>query len=132
MDRNIMVTKTTTFGGVLLVGIGLLGFIAPNFMGMHLSAAHNVMLLLSGVSAVYFGLMATEAAGRTYCLAFGAVYCLFGLAGFVAGGAGYTLTIVPGALVLGTMDHLAHLILGAVFLSAGWLQIPATATPPAR
>ena len=127
-----MVTKTTTFGGVLLVGIGLLGFIAPNFMGMHLSAAHNVMLLLSGVSAVYFGLMATEAAGRNYCLAFGAVYCLFGLAGLVAGGAGYTLTIVPGALVLGTMDHLAHLILGAVFLSAGWLQIPARATPPSR
>ena len=132
MNANIMITKTTTFGGVLLVVVGLLGFIAPNFMGMHLSAAHNVMLLLSGVLAFYFGLMATEAAGRTFCLVFGAVYCLFGLAGFVAGGMGYTLPIMPGALVLGTMDHLAHLILGAVFLSAGWFQKSATAASSAR
>ena len=121
-----MVTKTTTFGGVLLVVVGLLGFIAPNFMGMHLSAAHNVMLVLSGVLAFYFGLMATEAAGRTFCLAFGAVYCLFGLAGFVAGVTGHTF--IPGSLVLGTMDHLAHLILGAIFLSAGFVQKPAMAS----
>src|ERR1044071_639929 len=38
---------------------------------------------------------------------------------------GCTLTIVPVALVLGTMHHLAHLILGAEFLSAGWGQKPA-------
>src|SRR5437763_16763397 len=47
-ERNIMITKTTTFGGALLVVTGLLGFAAPGFMGMHLSAAHNVVLLLSG------------------------------------------------------------------------------------
>jgi hypothetical protein len=128
MNTNFMVTKTTTFGGVLLVIVGLLGFIAPNFMGMHLSAAHNVVLLLSGVLAIYFGLMATQAAGRAFCLAFGTVFCLLGLAGFVAGGTGYTF--IPGSLVLGTMDHLAHLILGAVFLSVGWVQKPATS--PAR
>jgi hypothetical protein len=41
-ERNIMVanmtiTKATTFGGAFLVLVGLLGFIAPGFMGMHLS-----------------------------------------------------------------------------------------------
>ena len=132
MNTNIVVTKTATFGGALLVVVGLLGFIAPGFMGMHLSAAHNVVLLLSGVVAIYFGLMATQAAGRTFCLVFGAVYGLLGLVGFVSGGQNYTFTIIPGALVLGTMDHLVHLILGAVFLSVGWVQKPATATPPAR
>ena len=132
MNTNIVVTKTATFGGALLVLTGLLGFIAPGFMGMHLSAAHNVLLLLSGALAIYFGLMATQAAGRTFCLVFGTVYGVLGLAGFVAGGPGYTLTIIPGALMLGTMDHLVHLILGAVFLSVGWVQKPATATPPAR
>jgi len=131
-ERNSMVTKTTTFGGALLVVTGLLGFIAPGFMGMHLSEAHNVVFLLSGALAIYFGLMATQAAGRTFCLVFGAVYSLLGLAGFVAGGAGYTFTMAPGALVLGTMDHLVHLILGAVFLSVGWVQKPSTAAPPAR
>jgi len=120
-----MVTKTTTFGGALLILTGLIGFIAPGFMGMHLSAAHNIVLLVSGAMAVYFGLIATQAAGRTFCLAFGAVFCLFGLAGFVAGVTGYTF--IPGSLVLGTMDHLVHLMLGAVFLSVGWIQKPAMA-----
>ena len=127
-----MVTKTTTFGGALLIVVGLLGFIAPGFMGMHLSAAHNVLLLLSGAAAIYFGLMATQATGRTFCLVFGAMFGLLGLAGFAAGGTDYTFTIIPGALVLGTMDHLVHLILGAIFLLVGWVQKPATATTPAR
>jgi len=112
------------------VVVGLLGFLAPNFMGMHLSAAHNVLLLLSGVLAIYFGLMATESAGRTFCLVIGAVYGLLGLAGFVDGGTDYT--IFAGAPVLGTMDHLVHLILGLVFMSVGWIQKPALATPPTR
>ncbi len=132
MVANIMVTKAATFGGALLIVTGLLGFIAPGFMGMHLSPARNVVFLLSGALAIYFGLMATQAAGRTFCLVFGAVYSLLGLVGFAAGGTGYTFTMIPGALVLGTMDHLFHLILGTVFLSVGWVQKPATVTPPAR
>ena len=132
MNTNIVVTKTATFGGALLVVVGLLGFIAPGFMGMHLSAAHNVVLLLSGVVAIYFGLMATSAAARTFCIVFGAVYGLLGLAGFVAGVTDYTSTIIPGALVLGTMDHLVHLIFGAVFLSVGCGWRADTATPPTR
>ena len=127
-----MVTKTTTFGGGLFVVTGLLGFIAPGFLGMHLSAAHNVLFLLSGALAIYFGLMASQAAGRTFCLVFGAVYSLLGLVGFFGGGPDYTFTIIPGALVLGTMDHLVHLIFGAIFLSVGWGWRADTATPPTR
>ena len=127
-----MVKKTTTFGGALLIMVGLLGFAAPGFMGMHLSVAHNIVLLLSGYAAIYVGLKATPAAARTFCIVFGALYGLLGLAGFVAGGPDYSFTIIPGALVLGTMDHLFHLILGAVFLSVGWGRRVATATPPTR
>ena len=127
-----MVTKTTTFGGALLIVVGLLGFIAPGFMGMHLGALHNVMLLLSGALAIYFGLNATQAAARTFCIVFGAMFGVLGLVGFVSGGQNYTFTIIPGALVLGTMDHLVHLIFGAVFLSVGWGWRADTATPPTR
>jgi hypothetical protein len=132
MGTNIMVTKTTIFGGALLITVALLGCIAPGFMGMRLGALHNVLLLLSGVVAIYFGLKATPAAARTFCIVFGVLCSVLGLMGFVSGGQNYTFTIIPGALVLGTMDHLAHLILGAVFLSVGWFEKPATATPPAR
>jgi hypothetical protein len=126
-----MITRTTTFGGAFLVVVGLLGFAAPGFMGMHLSALNNVVHLLSGAVAIYFGLKATPAAARTLCIAFGALYGLLGLAGFVVGGQD-TLKIIPGALVLGTMDHLVHLILGAIFLSVGWGWRAAAATTPAR
>jgi hypothetical protein len=62
----------------------------------------------------------------------GAVYGLLGLAGFVVGGTDYTYTIIPGALVLGTMDNLVHLIFGAVFLSVGWGWRSGAAMPPTR
>ena len=131
MVTNIVVTKTTTFGGALLVVVGLLGFAAPGFIGMHLSALHNVLLLLSGAVAIYFGVRATPVAARAFCLVFGMLYGLLGLAGLVAGAQNYTLTIVPGALILGPMDHLFHLILGATFLAVGWFE-QATATPATR
>ena len=127
-----MVTRTTTFGGAFLVVVGLLGFAAPGFLGMHLSPLHNVVHLLSGVAAIYFGMKATPTAALTFCKVFGAVYALSGLAGFVAGGPDYTFTIIPGALILGTMDHLVHLIFGAIFLSVGWGRRPATVTIPRR
>ena len=106
--------------------VGLIGFVAPAFMGMHLSPLHNVVLLLSGGVAIYFGLKATTAAARTFCIVIGALYGLLGVAGFVA------LTIIPGALVLGAMDHLVHLILGGIFVSVGWGRQAATATATPR
>ena len=40
---DMMATKTTTFGGALLIVAGLLGFVAPGLMGLHLTAAHNFL-----------------------------------------------------------------------------------------
>src|SRR5262245_27145710 len=125
-----MIKKTATIGGIVLIGAGLLGFLAPGLMGMHLTAAHNLVHLVSGALALYFGLKGTVAAARTFCIAFGALYGLLGLVGFVAGGADHTLTLIPGQLVLGTMDHLVHLIVGAVFMVVAFAQRPAAVMPP--
>lgn len=125
-----MIKKTATIGGIVLIGAGLLGFLAPGLMGMHLTAAHNLVHLVSGALALYFGLKGTVAAARTFCIAFGALYGLLGLVGFVAGGADHTLTLIPGQLVLGTMDHVVHLIVGAVFMVVGFAQRPAAVMPP--
>jgi len=134
MVTNIVATKTTTFGGALLIAVGLLGFGVPGFLGMHLTALHNVLLLLSGTGAIYFGLKATPPAARAFCLVFGTLYGLLGLAGFVVGGIAntFTITIIPGALVLGTMDHAAHLILGSIFVAVGWVERAATPAPATR
>jgi hypothetical protein len=87
---------------------------------MHLSVAHNIVRLISGVLALYFGLTGTLRAVRSFCIIFGIVYGLLGLLGLVAGnGAELMLTVIPGQLMLGKMDHIVHVLLGAVFLLSG-------------
>lgn len=115
-----MVTRTATFGGALLVITGLLGFAIPGLMGMHLNTAHSFLFLFSGTAAIYFGLFTPHGSGRTFCIALGAFYGLLGLAGFVFKGLNVTGMIIPEALLLGTIDHLAHLVLGAIFLTVNW------------
>jgi uncharacterized membrane protein HdeD (DUF308 family) len=124
-----MAKNIATVLGVLFLIIGLLGFAAPGLMGMHLSVAHNVIHLVSGALALYFGLKATPSAARRFCLVFGAVYGLLGLVGLAAGGSDRMLTVIPNQLMLGMADHIIHLILGAVFLFAGLYRRPMMAEP---
>jgi hypothetical protein len=125
MTKNI-----ATVLGVVFILVGLIGFAMPDMMGMHLSIVHNVIHLVSGALALYFGLKTTPWATRNFCVVFGAIYALLGLAGFVLGGANQVLTILPTQLVLGTMDHVVHVILGAIFLFAGLYRKPIAAGPP--
>ena len=126
-----MTKRIATVLGVVFIIAGLIGFAAPGLMGMHLSVVHTLIHLVSGALALYFGLKTTPAAARTFCTVFGVVYGLLGLVGLVASGSDRMLTLIPGQLVLGTVDHVVHLILGAVFLFAGLYKKPVLAGPPA-
>jgi len=125
-------TVTTSIGGVFLL-VGLLGFAVPGFLGAHLTPVHNFIHLGSGLLALYFGLSGTLVATRLFDTVFGTVYGLLGLVGFIAGQAGVSplhgldsriLEIIPGALVLGSADHVIHIVLGVVFLLSGLLTKP--------
>jgi hypothetical protein len=126
-----MAKTVATILGVAFILVGLIGFVMPGFLGTHLSMAHNLVHIISGAVALYLGLKGTLAAARTFCLAFGAVYLLLGIAGFLFGGGGQhtvagvpashgtdsrLLAVIPGTLELGTMDHVVHVLLGLVFL----------------
>jgi hypothetical protein len=112
-----MAKTLSTILGIVFILVGIVGFLAPGLLGMHLSLAHNLIHLVSGALALYFGLAGTLGAARTFCLVFGAVYLLLGLAGIVAGdGEARMLTVIPGQLTLGMPDHLVHVLLGALFL----------------
>jgi hypothetical protein len=124
-------TICTLLGAVLLL-VGIVGFVAPGFLGTHLSLVHNLIHIVSGAAALYLGLSGSLSAARTFCLAFGAVYLLLGVVGFFLGGAGtpsmpnmaadtHLFKVIPGVLELGTMDHCIHLLLGIVFLAGGLL-----------
>ena len=121
--------------GVVFILVGILGFLAPGLLGMHLNLAHNLVHLISGALALYFGFAGTLAGARLFCIVFGVVYALLGVAGFLLGGSGaHTVTAVPahgqdsslfaalpGNLELASPDHLVHILLGLVFLIGGFL-----------
>jgi hypothetical protein len=128
-----MANSVTTFLGAAFLLVGLLGFAVPGFLGAHLTPAHNVIHLVSGALALYFGLSGTLAAARLFAIVFGSIYGLLGSLGFIAGRTGASplhgidsriLEIIPGVLVLGTTDHVIHIVLGVVFLLSGLLTKP--------
>ena len=97
-------------------------------LGMHLSAAHNIVHLVSGALALYFGTRASYQGARSFCLIFGVVYGLLGLLGFVSGGSDYMLTVIPNQLMLGKMDHIVHVVLAILFIVAGLSTRPIETT----
>lgn len=123
-------TIATVLGiGFLLVGV--IGFVAPNFLGTHLSLAHNIIHLVTGAVSLWIGLKASLGAAKTFCIVFGIVYTLLGVVGFVAGtGDDRMMTVIPGQLELGTMDHVVHVLLGLIFLVGGLVTRPAGAPAP--
>jgi len=116
-----MAKRICTIVGVVFIIVGIAGFLLPGLLGAHLSTIHNVIHLVSGAIALYLGLKGTEGAARTFCRVFGIVYLLLGVAGFFLGtGDDKMWTVLPG-LMLGTVDHIIHVALGAVFLVGGFV-----------
>lgn len=124
--------------GVVFILVGLIGFLAPGLMGMHLSLVHNLVHLLSGALALYFGFAGSLSGARSFCIAFGIVYGLLGIAGFLLGGsaahqvagvpaAHHAATdsslwrVLPNTLELASVDHIVHILLALLFLVGGFL-----------
>jgi hypothetical protein len=124
-----MAKTMCTVLGIAFILVGIVGFLAPTFLGAHLTLAHNLIHVISGAIALYLGLAGSLAAARTFCIVFGAVYLLLGLVGFLAGeGPERMFTVIPGQLMLGTMDHLIHIVLGTLFLVGAFATRAVAAT----
>jgi uncharacterized protein DUF4383 len=104
--------------GVVFLLVGVIGFVAPNLLGAHLTAVHNVVHLVSGVIALYFGFAGTLSAAKALCLVFGVVYLALGIFGMALGTAPDRMWTV-GPLHLGQADHGIHILLGVIFLAGG-------------
>jgi uncharacterized membrane protein HdeD (DUF308 family) len=115
--------------GIVLVVMGILGFVAPNLLGMHLSVPHNIFHLVTGALAIYFGFGRTLHATRTFNLIFGVLYLLLGILGFVAPMVVADLLRMqdaPGPVGSIAPDNLINLLLGAVFLVGRFVRSPHT------
>lgn len=126
------VQKTCMTLGLFFMLAGVIGFVMPGFIGMHLSATHNWIHLISGALAFGAGSAVDPRKAFIFAVTFGLVYGGLGLAGFILGSPGYPgvgnmeadanlLRIVPNVFEAGTMDHIIHIALSAVFLSSAYL-----------
>lgn len=104
--------------GVVFLLVGVVGFVNPTLLGTHLTAAHNVVHLVSGAIALYFGFAGSLSAAKTFALVFGVVYLGLGVLGMGIG-AGPDRTWMLGPLHFGQADHGIHILLGVVFLAGG-------------
>ena len=104
--------------GVVFVLVGVCGFAAPGLLGAHLTLPHNLVHIVSGIIALYFGFAGPLSGAKTFCLVFGVVYLALGIHG-VALGACEDRMWMLGPLHFGKADHGIHVLLGIVFLAGG-------------
>ena len=104
--------------GVVFLLVGVVGFAAPRLLSAHLFPAHNVVHIVTGIAALYFGFAGTLAAAKIFSLVFGVVYLALGILGMALGTGDDKMWIV-GPLEFGQADHGLHILLGAVFLAGG-------------
>jgi hypothetical protein len=104
--------------GVVFLLVGVIGFAKADLLGAHLSPAHNVVHLVSGVIALYFGFAGTLSAAKAFSLVFGVVYVALGILG-MALGTGADRMWMLGPLHFGQADHGIHILLGVIFLAGG-------------
>ena len=106
--------------GVVFLLVGVIGFAAPTLLGAHLTPAHNVIHIVSGAIALYFGFAGTLSGAKMFSLVFGVVYLALGILGMSLGtGDDRLWTLVPGTLHFGQSDHGIHILLGVIFLAGG-------------
>ena len=109
--------------GLIFLIVGIAGIFSHNLLGAHLNMAHNMVHIVSGVVALYFGFSGSYSGARGFCLLFGLVYLLLGVCGWFLGTGAKHMFNIPNAespiLMLGKMDHIIHVLLGVIFLAGG-------------
>ena len=105
--------------GVVFLLVGVVGFASPGLLGAHLTPPHNVVHIVSGVIALYFGFAGSLSAAKAFCLIFGVVYLALGVLGLALGTPPDRMWHPLGLLDLGQVDHAIHVLLGILFLAGG-------------
>ena len=104
--------------GVVFLLLGIAGFANSGLLGAYLEPAHNLVHIVSGVIALYFGFAGPLSGARAFCLIFGVVYLALGILG-MAMGVGEMRLWTVGPLHFGTVDHGIHILVGVIFLAGG-------------
>lgn len=112
-------TWAMIFGWVLVV-VGVLGFVPNPIVGngaiFHTDLMHNVIHIILGAALLWAAYAAREKAAMVLKVE-GVIFLVLAVLGwFTVSGTGSLM----GLAEVNGADHLLHLVLGAVFLWAGW------------
>lgn len=81
-----MIKMLTWILGIVLLAIGLLGFVNDPVLGLfEVDTIHNIIHILSGVIAI-IAVMSGESYARLFLIVFGVVYGLVAVLGFAMNG----------------------------------------------
>lgn len=116
--EKLMAKTIAKLVGAVFILVGIVGFFDPHLLGAHLGKAHNVVHLVSGALSLYLGLKGSMSAAKQFCLIFGIVYALLGVCGYFIGTGPDRMLELP-YLMLGTRDHIIHIVIGALYLIGG-------------
>ena len=128
--KNYTQTVSIAVGCVMMV-IGLAGILNEEFLGLHLSAMHSLVLCAGGSLAIWAA--TTNDSRKAYYadLGLGIFFALNAIAGFILGspgmpGVGYDakddllLRIAPGFVELATLDHILHTVIALFFFTGAF------------
>jgi hypothetical protein len=115
--------------GCFLIIVGLSGALNPEFMGLHLSTMHTLVLILSGSLSIWGATKVSDVKSYQVNLGLGIFFAIHAIAGFLLGEPGtpevgydapdeLLLRIAPGFLELGTVDHFLHAFLAIWFITS--------------
>jgi hypothetical protein len=105
--------------GIVFVIVGACGFAAPELLGAHLNMPHNIVHIVSGLVALYFGFAGSTSGAKGFCLLFGIVYLALGVLGLVFMRTAADQMWHVGPLMFGKVDDGIHILLGVLFLAGG-------------
>jgi hypothetical protein len=120
--------------GVVLVAAGVLGFFVNASFAVEESVPrdtlilfdvngwHNVVHLVSG--AIALAVAGSYGAARMFAIAYGVVYVLVTILGFIVGDGGTILYLIP----INTGDNILHILIAIAGIAAG-LATPAQRAP---
>jgi hypothetical protein len=101
--------------GVLYLVVGLAGLV----VGEDADRFHNLLHLVTGLIALYFGLAASLSGARSFCLTFGVAYLAFGILGIAMGNSAMGRLWDVGLVSVSMGDHVHHTVLGTIILAGG-------------
>jgi hypothetical protein len=122
--KNLAVKVAWVFAASFL-GATVMGFVPNPLVGENAlfvtNSAHNLVHLATAIGFAVVALIGNKASIR-FMLAFGVVYCLVGLLGFVALGSAAE-THLLGIVHINFLDNFLHVGLGIAIAIAGYVAL---------